>query len=331
MNKIFHLLSILLLVVVIVNCSNDDLPSSQFLNAERGAVLRTVEFRSAEFRRNDPSSSIDILIEEQDVENGDLLDFVQVFIAFQDNTADGNDLSTPEILFDTVDDDAFNLEGIIIPPGNQPLPRTVLNYSFGQMMEALGVPLSAANCTDQILIRTELFLTDDRSFSFSSIGPSIGGFGSFFSSSFCYNINIIEPMEPELFTGTYFYESIIDGFFGPTFGEPRLVEVELTHSENVRAIRFGQESGLNPGELIPFEFTIACDRVVVQKLQFSGLPLIRCGVDGGSIIYGPDEVSAPVNIDDDSVFEVWFVEGDNGFDGNCGFGTIPSRFRLSRQ
>ena len=29
-------------------------------------------------------------------------------------------------------------------------------------------------------------------------------------------------------------------------------------------------------------------------------------------------------------FELWFVEGYLGFDGNCGFGTAPSRIRLSK-
>jgi len=320
MKKILRFLSVLL-IIFLVKCSNDDLASSQFLDAERGAVLRTVEFRSTEFRTNDPSSTIDILVEEQDVENGDLLDFVQVFIAFQDNTPEGTDLSTSEILFDTVDSDAFVPEGNIIPPSNQPLPRTVLNYTFSEMMDALGIPISAASCADQILVRTELFLTNDSSFSVESLSSLIAGFGTFFSSSFCYDINIIEPMEPELFTGTYFYESILDGFFGPTFGAPQLVEVERSHSENVRVINFGG---------IPFEFTIACDRVLVQKLQFPGVPPLRCGFSG-TVLYGPDEVSAPVNIEDDSVFEVWFVEGDNGFDGGCDFGTVPSRFRLSRQ
>ncbi len=313
-------------VCCLAACSSDDLPTgSQIFDSDiiNGAILRTVEFRSTEFRVNDPNSFIDILIEEQDEDDSNLLDFVEVFISFEDNTDDGVDLSSSEILFDTIDNDQFTRTGQILEPlGEEPLLQTVLNYSFEQMLEALNLPISSANCGDQIMIRTELNLTDGRSFSRNSISDFVGGLGTFFNSSFCYTINIIEPIQPELFTGTYFYESVLDGFFGPSFGASRLVEITTGHSENLRFVDFG----FNPGN--PFQFTVSCDEVIANKLQFTRL--IGCEL-GATVLYGPGEVNAPVNPEDDSVFEVWLVEGDGGFDGDCGFGTVPSRIRFSRQ
>ena len=71
------------MALLLLSCTDDDSTTAQFLNADRGAILRTVEFRSAEFRVNDPESFIDILIEEQDEEDGDLLDYVEVYVALQ--------------------------------------------------------------------------------------------------------------------------------------------------------------------------------------------------------------------------------------------------------
>ena len=326
MKKLVSLFNVSL-ALLLLSCTDDESTTAQFLNADRGAILRTVEFRSAEFRVNDPESFIDILIEEQDEEDGDLLDYVEVYVAFQDNTSGGTDLSKQEVLFDIITIDRFARTGQVLEPlGHQPLFQTVLSYTFDEVMEALSLPTDGANCGDQVLIRTELCLTDGRSFSRDDISAFTGGFGTFSSSSFCYTINIVEPIEPELFTGTYLYESILDGFRGPSFGPSRVVEVEKGHSENVRLINF---TGANPhGPHGPFEFTISCESVIVQKLQL--VQFLRCG-SFGNVLYGPDTVNAPVNLDDDSVFEVWFVEGDSGFDGECGFGTLPSRFRLSRQ
>jgi len=308
-------------IMLLLSCSeNDSNPIETVLEGNnRGAVLRTVNIQAGEFELGNPESTVSITIEEQDEEDGNLLDRVEVFVAYR-NSADGQ--ITNEVPLEIIDEEAF------IPGGEESLPRFTLNYSLNTILNVLQMPLTSLQCKDQILIRLELVLSDGRTLSVDDLSAIIAGQGTFFNSPFCYTINIVEPLDSELFTGTYFYESVSDGPFGPTFVPPGLVQITNGHSSTFRNVNL-RHNLAEPQVLSEFEFSVVCDEAVVTKLLFAGEEAICAG--GGALLFGPDTVNAILNPNDDSVFEVQFVEGFRGFNGQCGFSNAPSRIRFSRQ
>jgi len=125
------------------------------------------------------------------------------------------------------------------------------------------------------------------------------------------------------------YESIVDGPFGPTWGPPILVEILKGNTDNLRSVSFDIVPDKIPRD---YFFSIVGDVSVFEKFQarFSANNL-DCGPSGQPIVLGPDRENASINPIDDSVFELWFVEGYEGFDGDGGFGTVPSRIRFTKQ
>jgi hypothetical protein len=194
------------LAITLGSCEDDEQNITDFVQetVERGAVLRTI---------NDPSdngplvlgsddSSYLIQIEEQDIEGGDLLQSVDVFVRFNDLTVlseqsitgAGADLSNPadpasDVLLRTIPAAEF-MDG---PFG---LPRTDIVITESDLAAVLPVSDFASN--DQVLIRLALNLTDGRVFSVNNAGGIITG--GFFNSPFQYlmdidsgvNINYIE-------------------------------------------------------------------------------------------------------------------------------------------
>lgn len=193
--------------------------------------------------------------------------------------------------------------------------------------------------TDQFSVHLNLKLTDGRVFNASNASSIILAFNTFFSSPFCYTINIIEPIPEDLFTGMYLMESILDGPNGQTFvdvnGQPfsngSLVEVVKGHSTNTR--EFMAWHNLHHVSIEAprrWEFTVVDHQIVMGKNQLSS-PEGYCIFNAAPTLLGPDTVNGPANPTDDTVFELWFVEGYLGFDGECGYVTAPSRYRFSKQ
>lgn len=316
-------LYILLLSLALVGCNTDERPAETVLtDVERGAFLRTLEIRNTEFNINQTDGTFSVQIQEQDIEDGGLLDQVDVYVQFIDHTPDGADSTSDETLLKTIKAGDFS-------PGSFNLPVVDLNYTYQELLQATGTSASAVACKDQFIIHLVLILTDGRIFSDGNSSACILGFDTPFSSPFVYTINMVDDLPSELFIGTYRYESILDGFFGPTFGPPLIVEVAPGRSPNERSVTFDTFPTRPPRN---YYFTIACDELVFGKNQIRYNTLnASCLENGQPILLGPDQVNAPVNPNDDSAFEIWFVEGYLGFDGDFGFGTVPSRLRLTKQ
>lgn len=322
MKKIFWTGFMIPAVCLFSACNTDEKPIETVLQAANGAFLRTIQINECEFHINDPDSMFSIMLEEQDVEEGALMELVNVYVEFLDNTVEQTDYSSDEILLRTMTPEDFS-------PGNFGLPVVGLDYSFQELMDATGVSHGNVSCKDQFLIRLELKISTGFTFSTGNASACVLAFDTFFSSPFLYTINVVEPIDPDTFTGTYFYNSILDGPFGPTFGEPFLVEVSQGHSNNVREVRFDNVPNRLPR---PYRFSIACDETIFEKNQVRYRTVnISCGENGQPILLGPDIINATIDADDDSVFEIWFAEGYLGFDGGAGFGTLPSRIRLNKQ
>ena len=316
-------LCVMALLLSLSGCSDDDKPAAQVLDdVTRGAFLRTLEIRNNVFAIDDLNSTFSIEIQEQDIENGGLMKGVNVLVQFIDNTIDEIDLTTQAILLETIPADAFSL-------GDFELPVTDIEYSFAELLEATDLDQSEVSCKDQFIILLDLVLNDERVFGNNNAAACILAYDSFFRSPFLYTITVVEPIEDVLFTGTYTYESIVDGFNGPTFGPPILVQVEYGGRKNVRTVKFDNFPGRLPR---PYYFTIACDELIFEKYQIRyNTTNLSCGPTGQPILLGPDSENAPINPIDDSVFEIWFVEGYEGFDGGLNIGTVPSRLRFTKE
>lgn len=313
-------------VILFMSCSNDDKIAIQLIDdVQNGAVIRTLEFNNGEFELDDLNSVFSVHIEEQDVERGAIFEALDIYVRFLDNTVNGTNFSTGELKIKEIPASEFKIGG------SEGLPRTTMAFTFAELLQATSIQHENVECKDQFLLRLDLRLTDGRSFSTGSASSIIIAFNTFFSSPYCYTINIVEPIDTELFTGTYIFESILDGPFGPTFVDNGPVEISLGHSNNVRTIPL-KHNRSHPSNELPrnYEFSIVCDETIFQKNQLSSV-IGYCGFSGAPILLGPGPENAPVNPKDDSVFELWFVEGYLGWDGECGFGTVPSRVRFTKQ
>lgn len=196
MKTIFKYAFVGALAVILGSCEDDEQNITDFVQetVERGAVLRTI---------NDPSdnpalvlgaddSSYLIQIEEQDEQDGDLLQSVDVFVRFNDLsilseqsiTGAGADLSNPadpasDILLRTIPAEEFT-------DGPFGLPRTDIVITEADLAAVL--PVSDLSTSDQVIIRLALNLTDGRVFSVNNAGGIITG--GFFNSPFQYIMNI---------------------------------------------------------------------------------------------------------------------------------------------
>lgn len=328
MKKIYAVLSLMLLV----SCSEDD-KAIDFVNEniERGAVLRTIAIENSTFDVNTIASTFLLTLEEQDIEEGGLLESVTVAVRFIDNTPENGLLTTENASLDTVLAEEWNFAGI--------LPRNTLSYSYEELLNATGLSISDVLGKDQFVLDLSLNLKDGRTFNESNASSIILGFDTFFSSPFTYTITLVNPVPNDLFTGLYTPESILEGPIGATFvdelrrtlGEEDLIEITAGTDLNVREFRaFHRLHHIGLEQPRRWTFTVTDNTVIMGKHQLSS-PEGFCIVNAAPILLGPDQENGPANTDDDSVFELWFVEGYLGFDGECGFTTAPSRYRFSKQ
>lgn len=281
---------------------------------DRGAVLRTLQFNNGEFEVNNPQSVFSI-----DLEDGGLLSSVDVFVTFIDNTPSGNSVSTQKLLLETLTVDDFL-------SNNLGLPSLTLDYTFAELLDATGLTIDQTSCKDQFRLDLDLNLSDGLTFNVNNSAGTVVNTSGFFKSPFTYLINIVEPIPMDLFTGIYQLTSIQDGFFGPTFGDDILVTIRNGHSNNVRVFEVSASSGT----ALDIEFSIVCNTSVVtryQKIRFG------CTQDDVSdrVLIGPDVIPATIDPNDDTVFELHFLEAFEGFDAKCDFSNFPSKVRFSKQ
>lgn len=208
-NNLFKLrlqLSLLILALVTVSCSEDDKLSLKIQDTvERGAVIRTISFESTSFNVFDPESIFAMTIEEQDLEDGDLFQDVEIYLDFVDNTESNGTTTSQEQLL-------MNLQASDFSPGPNGLPRTSFSITLSEALSTIGVTNTPANVTggDEINVRLVLNLTDGRSFTDINASGNVSG-GSFFSSPYAYRAGIkCIPVTP--FTGDYTLD--MDDSFG---------------------------------------------------------------------------------------------------------------------
>ena len=324
---------LLLFLGALLSCSDEEKAIETVTEeVERGAVVRTLAINNTDFDILDLQSTFHIDVEEMDIEDGDLLEEVVVSVQFKDNTPSNGTNSVSNTLVETIPASEWVL-------GANGLPTTSLIYTYEELLAITGLTAAEVAVKDQFLVSLNLKLTDGRVFNASNASSIILAFNTFFSSPFCYTINMVAPIPEDFFTGMYVMESILDGPNGQTFvdinGQPfpdgTVVEVIKGHSSNTR--EFLARHNLHHISIeLPrrWEFTVVDNQIVMGKNQLSS-PEGWCTRNAAPTLLGPDTVNGAADPNDDTVFELWFVEGYLGFDGSCNYGTAPSRYRFSKQ
>lgn len=194
--------------IFITACDDGDKIIDDILETtQRGAVLRTIEVFGQDYDRFDTSSAFGFTIEEQDVEQGALLDKVDIFVNFVDNTTDNGATASSEVLVQT-----FNASDFTEGPFG--LPRATYESSFAEALSALGVVEGQFDGGDFILFRLQLSLTDGNTYSNDTNTNALTG--SFFASPFQYQ-RTIKCIPPAPVPGNYELEladSFGDGWDG---------------------------------------------------------------------------------------------------------------------
>lgn len=318
-------ITIFAIILFFISCDSDEKAIDfVFNNVRRGAVLRTVDFNTCEFKVNEPNSLFSVNLEEQDELDGGRLQDVTVYASFIDNSEGIGAENVDSIVIDTITSDQFT-------PGVNNLPVFTLEYSFEQLATSLGLAVNDIFCKDQFRIDLDLNLTNGEVFNLENSSGTVVNTTGFFKSPFTYLINVVEPIAPDLFTGVYQYTSVEDGFFGPSFGPDQLFSIVQGHDTNVRVFQF--DTGLIRTVI---EFSVVCDGAVVTRYQ--RLPTTCTGTAGvgnsdtsDRVLLGPDSTPGLLDPTDDTVFELWFLEAFEGFDAQCNYENFPSKIRLSKQ
>ncbi len=187
--KLF-LLSSALSMVLFQACTDADNPIDQVYDGtQRGAVLRTIAVVSNELPIGQSTAGFAVDLEIQDVENGDLVETVNVYVRFTDNTiADGGtDFSKPEVAAGTIPRADFTI-------GSRGLPQTSYEIGLQTMQTLLGLADDQVDGGDVFRIRFELVLTDGRTYSLADNTATLTQ--TFFASPFVYNATVVCPPVP---------------------------------------------------------------------------------------------------------------------------------------
>lgn len=322
---------ILIGFIILFSCNDDEKAVDLVFNgAETGAILRTASISNLTFDTTSTERPIAFTLEYQDDTDsaeGTLLSAVDIFISFVDNTLENENSSRPSSLFKTLSVNDFSV-------GDNGLPVIDISITTDELLTFSDLMLSQISCTDKFVIDLQLNLTDGRTFMHSnSIGPIIS-FGGAINSPFTYDVIVVEGIDDTLFTGEYTYTSIEDGFDGPTFISPDIIEINTSRS-NVRNFEIFRDEQQTPGGILvraEVEFTIACDQAILTRYIRSAI-ICGFGVEGDiHVLLGPsNQLNGTVVIDDDSVFDLRFLEAFEGNDGFCDWPLKESQIRFSKQ
>lgn len=318
---------IFLPIVTFTSCTKE-MAQTETLEPSVTGFLRTLELTNSDLELNDSEGFFSIDLEANDSQNGDLLENVDVFVAFKSNN--GINEAGQEVWLKSLDKEEFS-------QGNGGFPQVSLRISYSEFVVTTNA--GDIQCGDQFLVRLQLNLTNGSSFSTSnSNSPAVIGMDTTINSPFCYTVNIVEAMLPETFTGLYRYESIVDGPLGPTFGSPKIVELKKGNSINERYFEGDYIASRSNEPSRKFRFVFTCEKVLFRKNQISSFFTwcpegdLSGGITFGGppILLGPAREAGTISMDDDSFFELSIMEGYQGWDGDCGFGSVPAKIRFTK-
>jgi len=179
MKNIFKAFLALMVVAVSFNsCEDSNNTIDEVFGFETGAILRTISVNNALLNSSDPSTEFSVTVEEQDEQDGNLLESVDVYVTIRDLTV-GNGTTPPsESLVKTYPAADFTT-------GPVGLPRITATATFGEATTAMGLTSADYSPGDIYVMELRVNLTDGRTYGASSAAGIITG--GFFSSPFKYN------------------------------------------------------------------------------------------------------------------------------------------------
>ena len=190
MKNTFRILFSLLIVFSITSCQKEEGTIYDVLDYETGAVLRTLSVNAALFNNSIPTSEFSVTVEEQDAQDGALLESVDIYVSLRDLTSENGTTVAVDKFVKSFDASAFSTS----PVG---LPMATLTANFGEAFAALGISADQVTAGDIFEMELRLNLSDGRTFGKNSAAGIITG--GFFASPFVYNALIVCSPEP----GTY--------------------------------------------------------------------------------------------------------------------------------
>lgn len=178
----------LLALAFFTGCTEGDNSIDTVLNDfETGAILRTLRVNNAILNSSLPDSEFSVDIEEQDEQDGALLESVDVFVSIRDLTPDNGTTVAADKFVKTYPASAFTV-------GPVGLPRATIKATFGETSSAMGLGPDDYTPGDLFIIELRVNLTDGRTFGAASAGGIITG--GFFASPYRYNALLTCSPEP---------------------------------------------------------------------------------------------------------------------------------------
>jgi len=187
MKNTFKFLLSLMIVASVASCAEEDGTIYDVLEYETGAVLRTLSVNAALFNNSIPTSEFSVTIEEQDAQDGALLESVDIYVTLRDLTSDNGTTVAADKFVKSFDASVFTTS----PVG---LPMATVSANYGEAFAALGISAADVTAGDIFLMELRLNLTDGRTFGKNSAAGIITG--GFFASPFVYNALIVCSPEP---------------------------------------------------------------------------------------------------------------------------------------
>ncbi|MEP0262810.1 hypothetical protein [Dokdonia sp.] len=321
--KFKKLLFPLLAGCLLFSCDEDDKVTTVVQDTvETGAILRTIEIiensipiaiENGQTTIAD-SAMLSIIIEEQDEQQGALLQSVDVYTIFTDGSPDTGDTTaaiTDEVFLGTIPLDLFET-------GPFGLPRTSFEIQASELISAVNLTPDALFGGDTFTTRLALNLTDGRVFSTDNAGGIVTG--GFFNSPFQYSTPVVCNLSTDSFVGEYLIEEITPYVDGPTFADGSVVEV-LIGSTDTERLFFTPNYPDYCSTPNDFNFLFVCGEIVVP-IQES-----NCSCSSGADYFGPTDAPANYDANDDTVF---FVTFENDVQSDCASPEITT-YRFTKQ
>lgn len=340
MKHLKYLLGISLLIVATACEYNEDaLPVniSEVTN-NTGAYLRIISVAvpaiDLTYLHQD-SSAYRIVGELYDRREGNDITTVQFFVS---RTTTGRTLA--EVPLKTYQRSAFT-------PSNDygNLPRATIDVKIGEIITALGIPLSDVRLNDAFRLRWVVNLSNGKSFTVGDFNPAIGG--AFFNSPYQAVVNVVQSVLPNRFVGSYTFtqnapSTGLSGGFGngfilrdgattgagqQTFTATLTIDPANTLDGRVFTARPTPATGfvLNP---INFRVRLAIAAVKANnraRLAINNPTGLGCGL---GIAYGPETINTSnFDQDNDATFTLVIRENTNL---DCGFPATHVAFTVTK-
>lgn len=294
------------IAVFATSCTDEEKLPLDVENLKTGAILRTIDLESAVFDFFDISNSeFSVVLEADDGSEGDRIESIDIFVAFDDNTPEDGSNDVNEILLETIPASSLTM-------GPNGLPRINFNSTAPETLSALGLSESDISPGDVFDFRLAINLTDGQTFTNTNASSDLSGL--FYSSPFRYRVGVGCPLASDKFTGEY-QVTLVEGSGGFGRFSPVTFTANLQPTTTTRR-KFDftwlpQIGGF--GQTFTVEFVCFNAQAVRRN---TGL-----GCGGGSIVWASDNKTTPFDIDDDSSFTIEF--SDFVEDGGCGVGSYP--------